>query len=57
MTDISPEQFLKCPECHRTAASISVHVDGDFSIRCKACDASAIGHKLHQSDRTYEKYR
>jgi len=54
MTDISPEQFLKCPECHRTTASISIHADGDFSIRCKACDASAIGHKLHQSDRTYE---
>lgn len=48
-------QFLKCPRCHRsTTTSLTIHPDGDVRIDCDACDAVAIGHKLHESDRTYE---
>jgi hypothetical protein len=54
MTEYSPGQFLKCPECHRKTVKISIHIDGDFSIQCKACNAGAIGHKLHESDRVYQ---
>jgi len=40
---------------HRTTTtSLTIHPDGDVSIDCDACDAVAIGHKLHESDRTYE---
>lgn len=51
----SPEQFLKCPECHRSGTvSITVHIDGDSSIECSACGAFAAVNKLHSQDRTYE---
>jgi len=51
----NPSEFLKCPNCHRTTTtSITVHADGDFTIGCSACDTIAIGHKLNESDRTYD---
>lgn len=49
-----PGQFLKCPECHRTTTvSLILHIDGDFTITCSACNSYAFGRKLHESDRTY----
>jgi len=51
----NPADFLKCPDCHRTTTTeITIHLDGDFTITCEACGATAIGHKLNQHDRTYE---
>lgn len=50
-----PSRFLKCPDCHRTTTTqITIHLDGDFTIECSACGAMGMGHKLNQSDRTYE---
>jgi excinuclease UvrABC ATPase subunit len=50
-----PSQFLKCPNCHRTGnVKITIHIDGDFTIECSACEAMGFGRKLHQSDQTYE---
>lgn len=55
MTDWSPADFLKCPNCHRTGTvSLSIHLDGDVSIECAACDALAMAYPLNESDRTYE---
>jgi len=55
MTDThNPYDFLKCPDCHRsTTVELTVHVDGDASIDCRACGAHASVFKLHEHDRTY----
>lgn len=49
-----PSQFLKCPQCHRSGTvKLTLFTDGDVSLRCRACDAHAAGHKLHESSRVY----
>jgi len=49
-----PADFLKCPNCHRSGTvEITVHLDGDVTIKCNACNEHGFGHKLHESDRTY----
>jgi hypothetical protein len=51
-----PQDFLKCPNCHRTATvKFTIHTDGDCSFRCLACDTYAGGRKLHESSRVYSK--
>lgn len=51
-----PEDFLKCPNCHRTnTLTFALFTDGDCSFRCRACGAHASGHKLHESSRVYTK--
>lgn len=54
MSDYNPGQFLKCPNCHRTnTVELTLHIDGDASLHCAACDAHASAFKLHEHDRTY----
>ena len=49
-----PQDFLKCPECHRKTVSLTIHVDGDIDIECDACGEVAMAYPLHQSPRTYK---
>jgi hypothetical protein len=49
------EQFLKCPECHRSSTVKLVHhPSGDFIIRCVACDAGAGAAHLLEQDRVHQ---
>jgi len=50
----NPERFLKCPNCHRRTVKMVMHLDGDVSIRCKACDEHESAFPLNQSERVYE---
>jgi len=55
MSDFSPGDFLKCPNCHRTTTvKLVMHIDGDDHIECEACEAHASAFKLHQQDRVYQ---
>ncbi len=53
MTDYNPSDFLKCPNCHRRTAELTMHIDGDVSIDCEACDAHTMAFPLNESERTY----
>ena len=48
-----PKDFLKCPECHRTTVSMTMHLDGDVAIECNACGAFAMALPLNESERVY----
>lgn len=51
----TPGDFLKCPNCHRTGSvEMTMHLDGDVSIDCGACDAHAMAFPLNESPRTYD---
>ena len=53
--DFDPGQFIKCPNCHRTGtAKLVLHIDGDASLECDACETKTIAYKLNQSPRTYQ---
>jgi len=55
MSDYKPQDFLKCPNCHRTGTvELVMHLDGDDSFNCAVCGAHASAFKLHQQDRTYQ---
>jgi hypothetical protein len=49
----NPARFLKCPNCHKRAVKMAIHLDGDVSFSCDWCDATAVAHKLHESDTIY----
>lgn len=50
-----PQDFLKCPNCHRSrTVKMSMHLDGDVSIKCEACEEVAIANPLNQSERVYD---
>ena len=53
MNDVN--DFLKCPKCHRTSTvRLVIHLDGDVTLKCDACDAMAIANPSHESERVYE---
>jgi hypothetical protein len=50
-----PSDFLKCPECHRsTTVEMRMHIDGDVSLDCTACEAHASAFPLNQNVRVYK---
>lgn len=56
MAEYAPEDFVKCPGCHRTkGVTFVMHPDGDASFECGVCGTFASGSALNESDRTYSK--
>jgi len=54
MSDANPEDFLKCPNCHRSGTvEMAMHLDGDVGLDCRACGAHASAFPLNQSCRVY----
>lgn len=52
MTD--PQDFLKCPGCHRSrTVKLVMYIEGDALLECDACGEAAIADKLHEHDRIY----
>jgi len=53
--DFQPGDFLRCPKCRRsTTVELTMHLDGDVSIHCEACDAHASAYPLNQHTRVYD---